>query len=76
MSSHAVICISDARLRSLFSLLLTDSGALVVACSDADEVQRVVTSRFCQLCVVAHGTMPDTGEFIDAVRKASPDTKL
>lgn len=76
MSSNAVVCIPDARLRSLFSLLLTDTGALVVACADADEVQRVVTSRFCQLCVVVHGAMPDTAEFIATVRKASPDTKL
>jgi DNA-binding NtrC family response regulator len=76
MSSNAVVCIPDARLRSLFSLLLTDTGALVVACSDADEVQRVVTSRFCQLCVVVQGAMPDTGEFITSVRRVSPDTNL
>jgi DNA-binding NtrC family response regulator len=76
MSLNSVVCIPDARLRSLFSLLLTDTGSLVVACSDVDEVQRVITTRFCQLCVIVQGAMPDTGEFIAAVRKASPDTQI
>ena len=63
-------------MRSLFSLLLTDIGALVVACADGEEVQRVVTSRFCQLFVFVQGAMPDTGECVAAVRRASPDTRV
>lgn len=76
MSPNAVVCISDPRLRSLFSLLLTDVGALVVAGSDADEVLRVAASRFCQLCVMTHGSVPDMEQFITALRRASPDTRL
>ncbi len=49
---------------------------MVVACSDMEEVQRVIASRFCQLCVFVQGAAPDTGEFIATVRKASPDTRL
>lgn len=76
MSPNAVVCISDPRLRSLFSLLLTDVGALVVAGSDADEVLRVASGRFCQLCVMTHGAVPDMEQFITALRRASPDTRL
>jgi DNA-binding NtrC family response regulator len=76
MSPNAVVCISDPRLRSLFSLLLTDVGALVVAGSDADEVLRVAAGRFCQLCVMTHGSVPDMEQFIAALKRASPDTRL
>lgn len=76
MSPHAVVCIPDAKLRSLFSLLLTDTGALVAACPDGDEVHRVMSSRFCQLCVIAQGVSADMGEFVASTRRLSPDTKL
>lgn len=76
MIPNAVVCISEPRLRSLFSLLLTDVGAQVVAGSDADEVLRVASGRFCQLCVMTHGSVPDMEQFIAALRRASPDTKL
>lgn len=77
MSPNAVVCIPDSRLRSLFSLLLTDIGALVASCPDMDEVQRVLTSRFCQLCVLAPSPMAASmGEHISSVRKLSPDTKI
>lgn len=66
----------DARLRGLFSLLLTDSGALVAACPDHDEVIRVLGTRFCRLCVLAQGSGEDLGGFIGVVRKVSPDTKI
>lgn len=76
MTNHAVVCIPDAKLRGLFSLLLADSGALVAACPDLDEVLRVVGSRFCQLCVLTQGMVPDIAEAVEAVRNASPDTKI
>ena len=76
MSPHAVVCIPDPRLRSLFSLLLTDAGALVAACPDMEEIQRVLGTRFCQLCVLTQGVAPDLGEAVGAVRRVSPDTKV
>ena len=79
MSPNVVVCIPNGSLRSLFSLLLTDIGAHVAACPDADEVQRVLTSRFCQLCVLAHGgpdAGADQGGLIATVRRLSPDTKI
>jgi DNA-binding NtrC family response regulator len=76
MTNHAVVCIPDAKLRGLFSLLLADSGALVAACPDLDEVLRVVGSRFCQLCVLTQGMTADIAEAVEAVRNASPDTKI
>lgn len=76
MSPHAVVCIPDSRLRSLFSLLLTDIGASVAACPDGDEVQRVIASRLCHLCVLVHGVTPDIGELIASIRRASPDTRV
>ncbi|MFH1497198.1 MAG: hypothetical protein ABII82_05160, partial [Verrucomicrobiota bacterium] len=80
MSPNVVVCISDASLRSLFSLLLTDLGAHVAACPDDDEVQRVLASRSCQLCVLSHGALQapgrDTGGLISTVRRLSPDTRI
>ncbi len=80
MSPNVVVCISDASLRSLFSLLLTDLGAHVAACPDGDEVQRVLASRSCQLCVLSHGTIKapgsDSGSLISTVRRLSPDTRI
>ncbi len=76
MSPNAAVCIPDARLRSLFSLLLTDAGALVASCPDADEALRVLESRPCQLCVLVLGAAPDTGEFMAKARQASPDTRF
>jgi DNA-binding NtrC family response regulator len=66
----------DAKLRSVFSLLLTDSGASVSSCPDFDEVLRVIGSRFCQLCVLTYEPALDMGEVIETVRHASPDTKI
>lgn len=79
MSPNVVVCIPDASLRSLFSLLLTDLGAHVAACPDADEVQRVLTSRSCQLCVLALGAQgigPDSGTIVATVKRLSPDTRI
>jgi DNA-binding NtrC family response regulator len=76
MTSHAVVCIPDAKLSGMFSLLLADSGALVACCPDLDEVLRVVASRFCRLCVMAQSGAPDMQEMIKAVRRAAPDTKI
>jgi len=76
MSPHAAVCIPDARLRSLFSLLLTDAGALVASCPDVDEALRVLGSRPCQLCVLVHGAAPDTGEFMVKAREVSPETRF
>ena len=76
MSPNAAVCIPDARLRSLFSLLLTDAGALVASCPDADEALRVLGSRPCQLCVLVHGAVPDAGEFMTKARQVAPDTRF
>lgn len=76
MSPNAAVCIPDARLRSLFSLLLTDSGAVVAACPDVDEAIRVLGSRFCQLCVIAQSATPDVGGFLAKARQIAPDTKF
>ena len=76
MSDHAVVCIPDAKLRDLFSLILADSGALVASCPDLDEVLRVLRARFCRLCVVMQGMSADIAEVVDAIRLASPDTKI
>ena len=76
MSPNAVVCIPDPRLRGLFSLLLTDAGAVVAACSDTEEVQRVLGTRFCQLCVLTQGVSPDLGETISTLRRISPETKV
>lgn len=76
MPPNAAVCIPDARLRSLFSLLLTDSGAVVAACPDVAEAHRVLGTRSCQLCVLVQGAAPDTGEFLAKARQISPDTKF
>lgn len=75
-SPNAVVCIPDARLRSLFSLLLTDAGALVAACPDLDEAQRVLATRPCSLCVVTLADGMDVAEFLPAARAIAPDTKF
>jgi DNA-binding NtrC family response regulator len=76
MPPNAAVCIPDARLRSLFSLLLTDAGAVVASCPDADEILRVLGSRYCQLCVLVHGAVPDTGEFLAKARQVAADTRF
>ncbi len=76
MTLHAAVCIPDARLRSLFSLLLTDAGATVAACPDAEEALRVVGSRFCQLLVFAQGAVGVSSEFLAKARQISPDTRF
>lgn len=72
---NAVVCIPDARLRSLFSLLLTDAGALVASCADVDEVQRVLATRSCALCVFVQADGLDPAEFLPSAKAISPDTK-
>ncbi len=76
MQINAALCIPEARLRGLFSLLLTDAGALVASCPDGDEMQRVLETRFCRLCVIAHGAVPDLEEFLAKARGHSPDTRF
>jgi hypothetical protein len=63
MISGVTACIPDPRLRILFSLLLTDAGALVAACLDHEEAPRVLANRVCQLCVFMNGANGDEGEF-------------
>jgi DNA-binding NtrC family response regulator len=76
MSSQSLLFIPDARLRSLFSLLLTDSSAQVTDCRDADEFQRVLVTRFYDLCAITLEAVPDMAAFIKAVRYLSPDTRI
>lgn len=76
MSSQALLCIPDARLRSLFSLLLTDSDAQVTACHDSDEFQRVLVTRFYDLCAITLDASGDLAGFIKTVRYLSPDTRV
>ncbi len=76
MTNHVVLCMPEVKLRGVFSLLLTDSGASVASCPDFDEVLRVLGSRFCQLCVLTYEPALDMGEVIETVRHASPDTEI
>lgn len=76
MSSQALHCIADVRLRSLFSLLLTDSGAQVTDCRDTDEFQRVLVTRFYDLCAITLDATGDMTAFIKTVRYLSPDTRI
>ncbi|MBC8041521.1 MAG: hypothetical protein H7Y06_13340, partial [Opitutaceae bacterium] len=76
MSAQALLCIPDARLRSLFSLLLTDSDAQVTSCNDADELQRVLVTRFYDICAITHDVSADMGALIKSVRYLSPDTRI
>lgn len=76
MSSQALLCIPDARLRSLFSLLLTDSDAQVTTCNDCDEFQRVLVTRFYDLCAITLDATADMGALIKAVRYLSPDSRI
>lgn len=76
MQTNAVLCIPEPRLRGLFSLLLADSGALVAACPDGDETQRVMETRFCRLCVLAQGAVRDMEEFLGKARRLSPETRF
>ncbi|MFA6959526.1 MAG: hypothetical protein WC205_02110 [Opitutaceae bacterium] len=66
----------DARLRSLFSLLLTDSDTQVTSCNDSDEFQRVLVTRFYDLCAITLDLTKDMTAFIKAVRYLSPDTRI
>ncbi|CAM3125083.1 hypothetical protein [Rariglobus hedericola] len=76
MSSQALLCIPDARLRSLFSLLLTDGDAQVTSCHDSDEFQRVLVTRFYDLCAITLDANTDMAGFIKTVRYLSPDTRI
>lgn len=76
MSSQALLCIPDARLRSLFSLLLTDSDAQVTSCHDSEEFQRVVVTRFYDLCAITLDAALDLAGFIKTVKYLSPDTRV
>ncbi len=76
MSSQALFYIADARLRSLFSLLLTDSGAQVTDCRDTDEFQRVLVTRFYDVCAITLDAVADIAGFIKTVRYLSPDTRI
>ena len=76
MSAQALLCIPDARLRSLFSLLLTDSDAQVTSCNDADEFQRVLVTRFYDICAITLDLTVDMAAFIKSVRYLSPDSRI
>lgn len=76
MSAQALLCIPDARLRSLFSLLLTDSDAQVTSCNDAEEFQRVLVTRFYDICAVTLDVAADMSAFVKSVRYLSPDSRI
>lgn len=76
MTSQALLCIPDSRLRGLFSLLLTDGDAQVTACHDGEELQRVVASRFYDLCAITLDAAQDLTPVIKAVRQLSPETRI
>lgn len=76
MSAQALFCIPDARLRSLFSLLLTDSDAQVTTCHDSEEFQRVLVTRFYDLCAITLDASADPLGFIKTVRYLSPETRI
>lgn len=76
MSTQALLCIPDARLRSLFALLLTDSDAQVTACHDVDELQSVMAARFYDVCVTTADAAADLESMIKTVRALSPETRL
>ncbi|MEY4490122.1 MAG: hypothetical protein RIQ79_2630 [Verrucomicrobiota bacterium] len=48
----------------------------MAACPDLEEMLRVLRARFCRLCVVMQGMSADMADVIDAVRSASPGTKI
>jgi DNA-binding NtrC family response regulator len=76
MSAQALLCIPDARLRSLFSLLLTDSDAQVTSCNDGEELQRVLVTRFYDVCAITLDVTADMAAFIKSVRYLSPDSRI
>ena len=76
MSAQALLCIPDARLRSLFSLLFTDSDAQVTSCNDAEELQRVLVTRFYDICAVTLDVTTDMAALIKSVRYLSPDSRI
>jgi DNA-binding NtrC family response regulator len=76
MTPNAVVCMSDARLRGLFSIMLADIGAAVSSCADADEARRVLASRFCHVCVFAFGTEEEQADFVCRARQDTPETRL
>ena len=76
MTSQALLCIPDARLRGLFSLLLTDGDVQVTTCHESEEVQRIVTTRFYDLCAITLDAAPDLTVLIKNMRQLSPDTRI
>lgn len=70
------MCIPDARLRSLFSLLLADSEAQVTSCSNGDEFQRILATRFHDLCVFTLDAAADMPAFVKAVRHLSAGSRI
>jgi DNA-binding NtrC family response regulator len=76
MITNIIACIPDPRLRILFSLLLTDAGALVAACPNHEEALRVLANGVCQLCVFVNGANGDEGEFLAEEIRVSPETKF
>jgi DNA-binding NtrC family response regulator len=75
MSPTAVVCVAEANLRGLFSLLLVDAGALVVVAADLDEAEQMLGARKCELCVVSQRGEAALAEFFKTVRTLSPETK-
>lgn len=76
MSQEVVIGISDPRLRSLFSLLLTDYGATVVTCQDPDEILRLAVNRPFKLIVLSNDAGTDPAPVISSIRRLAPETHL
>lgn len=73
---HAIVCLPDARLRSLFSLILTDSGAAVSVCPDLESAQQMLSGRECRLLVFAYDRSLEGGETVRMLRLLAPDTEL
>ena len=76
MTSQALLCIPDSRLRGLFSLLLTDGDSQVTACHDSDELNRIVGSKFYDLCAITLDVAQDMVPVIKTIRELSPETRI
>ena len=75
MSPTAVVCVAEANLRALFSLLLVDAGALVVVAHDLDEAEQLLGARQCELCVISQRGEEALAEFFRTARKLAPQAR-
>ena len=73
MPPHTLVCISESRLRGLFSMLLADLGCRVTACDDPVRAARLCREDPAALVIVHASADPEVAPLLQTLR-ASPSS--